>query len=192
MLVIIPVLKQSLTFGVFPAQLPHARRSFGVTARNCDIGPAPSLPSPTCEGSGQMSLIRLVYASKSRLVEANRREEIDRILATARSRNRDNEVTGFLLATPGAFAQVLEGSAHHVAETYGRIVVDPRHGDMRVLAEHPIPSRDFTGWSMGLAEHDETTQFIFGLYGVTPEADLSSKAVDALLDLAGELARQRG
>jgi hypothetical protein len=136
-----------------------------------------------------MSLIRLVYASESRLVEANRRDEIARIVASARRRNHQNDVTGFLMVTPGAFAQVLEGQQPDVAETYGRIVVDPRHMNLRLLTELPIRSRDFTRWSMGVAEHDETTAFIFGLYGVTPESDLPGQPVDALLDLAGELSR---
>jgi hypothetical protein len=138
-----------------------------------------------------MSLIRLVYASESRLVEANRRDEIARMVDTARRRNRDSDVTGFLLATPGAFAQVLEGAQPDVAETYGRIVVDPRHVNLRLLTVLPVPARDFSAWSMGLAEHDETTAFIFGLYGVTPETDLPAQPLDALLDLAGELSRRQ-
>jgi hypothetical protein len=70
-------------------------------------------------------------------------------------------------------------------------VADARHGEIRLLAEHPIDQRGFPQWSMGLAERDETTQFIFGLYGVTPESDLPDQEADALVDLAGELARQR-
>jgi hypothetical protein len=137
-----------------------------------------------------MSLTRLVYASRSRLVEAQRGEELRRIVATANRLNAENRITGFLLATPGAFAQVLEGMRIDVAETYGRIVTDPRHTDIRLLAEQPLGARGFSQWSMGLAERDETTAFIFGLYGVTPESDLSDQPVEALLDLATELARQ--
>lgn len=138
-----------------------------------------------------MSLIRLVYASESRLVEANRQVELDRIIESARRLNAGNEITGFLLATASAFAQVLEGNSETVAETYGRIVADPRHGAIRLLAEHPIDQRGFPQWSMGLAERDETTSFIFGLYGVTPESDLPRQAADVLIDLASELSRQR-
>ncbi len=138
-----------------------------------------------------MSLIRLVYASQSRLVEANRQVELDRIIESARRLNARHEITGFLLATTGAFAQVLEGESATVAETYGRIVADPRHAEVRLLAESPIDQRGFPQWSMGLAERDETTMFIFGLYGVTPEDDLPQHAADDLVDLAGELSRQR-
>lgn len=137
-----------------------------------------------------MSLIRLIYASKSRLVEANRHDEIGRIIASARRLNAQNHITGFLLATPEAFAQILEGERLSIAETYGRIVVDQRHTAVTLMAEEPIGERRFSDWSMGLAERDETTAFIFGLYGVTPEADLPSQPVDALLDLAGELSHR--
>lgn len=132
--------------------------------------------------------MRLVYASESRLVEVNRRAELARMIATAQRLNADNHVTGFLLATPKAFAQVLEGAAANVAETYGRIVVDPRHANLRLLVEEPIERRGFADWSMALSDKDETSDFIFSLYGVTPDADLYDQPADTLLDLAGELA----
>ncbi|MCO5093450.1 BLUF domain-containing protein [Bosea sp. (in: a-proteobacteria)] len=135
-----------------------------------------------------MSLIRLVYASESRLVDTCRSEELDRILASARRLNERNGITGFLLATDSAFAQVLEGAREAVAETYGRIGADPRHAGLKLLCEQPIAARSFPGWAMGISERDETTTFIFGLYGVTPEEDLQVQPLDVLLDLAGELA----
>ena len=135
-----------------------------------------------------MSLIRLVYASESRLVDANRRAELDGILASARRFNDQNGITGFLLATDQAFAQVLEGPRDTVAEAYGRIVADPRHAALRLLAEEPIAARSFPDWAMGVAERDETTTFIFGLYGVSPETDLHVQPLETLVDLAGELA----
>ncbi len=138
-----------------------------------------------------MSLIRLVYASRSCLVEGRRSDELSRIIATAMRMNAKNAITGFLLATPSAFAQVLEGSRIDVAETYGRIVTDPRHTGVTLRSEQPVSHRDFADWSMGLAERDETTAFIFGLYGVTPEQDLPEQPLDALIGLAGELSRQQ-
>ena len=137
-----------------------------------------------------MSLIRLVYASESRLLEATRHEDLDRMLASARRLNEQNGITGFLLATDGAFAQVLEGTEENVAETYGRIVIDARHTALRLLAKESIAARSFPGWAMGIAERNETTGFIFGLYGITPEQDLPAQPLDVLVDLARELAQQ--
>jgi hypothetical protein len=136
-----------------------------------------------------MSLIRLVYASESRLVDAHRQEELCRILTSARRLNHRNGVTGFLLVTDTAFAQVLEGPRDTVAETYGRIGADPRHTKLRLIAEEPTAARTFPEWAMGVAEQDETTAFIFGLYGISPEQDLDAQPLDVLLDLAGEFAR---
>lgn len=135
-----------------------------------------------------MSLVRLVYASRSRLVEADRQVELARILETARRLNAERHVTGFLMATPGGFAQILEGEAGSIAETYGRIMVDPRHDALRLLAQDAVANRQFAGWAMAYAERDETTEFIFGLYGVSPEVEIFEQPLDVLLDLAGELA----
>jgi hypothetical protein len=135
-----------------------------------------------------VSLVRLVYASRSRLVEADRRAELARILETARRLNAERHVTGFLMATPGGFAQILEGEAGSIAETYGRIMVDPRHDDLRLLAQDSVAQRQFTGWAMAFAEHNQTTRFIFGLYGVSPDAEIFEQPLGVLLDLAGELA----
>ena len=55
---------------------------------------------------------------------------------------------------------------------------------------HWIAERSFRDWAMGIAERDETTNFIFGLFGVTPEQDLQAQPLDVLVDLALELARQ--
>lgn len=132
------------------------------------------------------SLTRLVYSSESRLVEENRDTELNRILSTARHLNQDNDVTGFLLATPGAFAQVLEGRTASVVETYGRIMLDPRHAKLNLLLDAEIAERSFTRWAMGFADSDGTKAFIFGLYGVTPDNDLHQQPLDTVLDLAAE------
>lgn len=138
-----------------------------------------------------MSLVRLVYASRSRLVEADRRAELARILETAQRLNAERHVTGFLIATPGGFAQILEGEAGSIAETYGRIMVDPRHDALRLLAQDAVAQRQFAGWAMAFAEHNETTAFIFGLYGISPDIELFEQPLDVLLDLAAELASAR-
>lgn len=139
-----------------------------------------------------MSLVRLAYASRSRLVEVDRRGELARILETARRLNAERHVTGFLMATPGGFAQILEGEAGAIAETYGRIMVDPRHDQLRLLAQDTVAERQFAGWAMAFAERDETTEFIFGLYGVSPDTEIFEQPLDVLLDLAGELANAKG
>jgi hypothetical protein len=135
-----------------------------------------------------VTLTQLVYASRSRLVEAERSVEIPRILASARRLNELNGITGFLLVTPGGFAQILEGEGDSVVETYGRIMADPRHGDLRLLQQAEVMERRFAGWTMGMAERDPTTEFIFGLYGISADADIFDQPLDTIVDLAGQLA----
>lgn len=132
------------------------------------------------------SLTRLVYSSESRLVEENRTAELKRMLSTARRLNEDNGITGFLLATTGAFAQVLEGRKETVEETYGRIMLDPRHDNLNLLLDTPIGARIFDKWAMGFADADGTKAFIFGLYGVTPDNDLHRQPLDTVMDLASQ------
>jgi hypothetical protein len=47
------------------------------------------------------------------------------------------------------FMQVLEGGRSAVNRLYNRIVVDPRHTDVELLAYDEISERRFAGWSMG-------------------------------------------
>ncbi len=96
-----------------------------------------------------MALHRLAYVSTSRLAgDPRERQHIADILLTSRRHNAEAEVTGALLATDDRFAQVLEGEQQAVAETFGRISLDPRHQDIAVVVEEAIKTRQFPHWSM--------------------------------------------
>jgi len=49
----------------------------------------------------------------------------------------------------GIFLQVLEGGRTAVNRLYNRIVTDPRHSDVELLAYEEIDERRFAGWAMG-------------------------------------------
>lgn len=92
-------------------------------------------------------LTSLVYTSTA--AAPFRETALTHLLEQARTLNGAREVTGMLLYRGTRFIQVLEGPAHIVqrlAQTIGR---DPRHRDMRILLEEPIPARRFDGWTMG-------------------------------------------
>lgn len=92
-------------------------------------------------------LISLVYTSTA--ATPFRETALTHLLDQARSLNGAREITGMLLYRGERFIQVLEGPAHIVqrlARTIGR---DPRHRDMRILVEEPIPARRFADWTMG-------------------------------------------
>lgn len=93
-------------------------------------------------------LFRLLYCSRSLLDPASAEADIRNILEVARRNNRAAGLSGALLFTTHAFAQVLEGPQHAVEATFERIQCDPRHRDSQVIEVGPIEAREFGAWSM--------------------------------------------
>ncbi len=71
------------------------------------------------------------------------------ILLTARRFNSAVRLTGLLLADDGRVLQFLEGREPVVTALYGRIVRDPRHTAVTLLAAGPAQVREFPDWAMG-------------------------------------------
>lgn len=74
--------------------------------------------------------------------------DVDEILASSRSWNRHNGVTGMLLLENGRFLQALEGPEEAVRALMDRIAQDPRHEHVRVLVEETQSGRRFPDWAM--------------------------------------------
>jgi hypothetical protein len=102
------------------------------------------------------SLYRLIYRSREAIghvapdavTEAGLQRELRAIVSIARSRNKEDNLTGALLFTGGGFAQVLEGRREVVERTFERITADRRHTDVTVLSFTPTPQRSFPDWPM--------------------------------------------
>ena len=75
------------------------------------------------------------------------------MVATARSRNKADNVTGALMYTDAGFVQVLEGPRDVLERTFERIEADPRHTDVTILSFIPIHRRSFPDWPMGFCGH---------------------------------------
>lgn len=136
-----------------------------------------------------MSVYSLVYSSAAELNadSAADRAMVDSILATARRRNAEIGVTGALLFTEGKFVQALEGDRDMVRATYDRIVGDPRHSGIEVLASQFGDRRRFKEWSMAYVGNSEALRAQFS---ASPLAALGSRpAGDTLLDFMLELAQ---
>jgi hypothetical protein len=103
--------------------------------------------------STSASLYRLIYRSRNgtAITRANSAMERDirAIVATARERNKADNVTGALVFSASGFAQVLEGPRDVVERTFERIAADPRHADVTVLSFTPAERRSFPDWPMG-------------------------------------------
>ena len=96
------------------------------------------------------TLYKILYCSRN-LIEGEQAQsdaEISHILATARTNNSRQNVTGALLFNAGCFAQVLEGPRPAIEQIFERIQRDPRHSDVTVLESGDASERDFPDWSM--------------------------------------------
>jgi hypothetical protein len=74
------------------------------------------------------------------------------ICALSEQHNARAGITGLLTFHAGRFAQVLEGPESEVRALLGRIIADPRHHSVNVIADGPIPARRYAEWSMAYRE----------------------------------------
>ena len=96
------------------------------------------------------SLMRVVYVSQNTIQgdDDYLSQQIEQILDTARRLNEQADITGALMFNRGLFAQVLEGPAAAVEETFERIQCDQRHTEVLMVACDPMTERSFDQWSM--------------------------------------------
>ena len=132
-------------------------------------------------------IVSLLYISRCALEPERAAEQVADILATARSRNAELQLTGALIWTEVCFAQILEGPEASVDEVMAGIARDPRHTDMRVLFKRPIAERRFSDWRMaysGTATYvDRHLALLFG--GFTKQ----TTAIEQLVTLMEEYSR---
>ena len=97
-----------------------------------------------------MELRAIVYVSAS--VELMQADALEALLLQARALNLESGVTGVLLHADGQFMQYFEGSPAAVQLTYDRIRSSRRHTRIIEMLDTPIAAREFSEWSMGLAQ----------------------------------------
>ena len=91
-------------------------------------------------------MYRLIYKSR-----ANQRidwEFVSELVTGSEDSNQDSGISGVLLATETHFLQVLEGGFDEINDLFMRIVRDPRHDEIRLIAFDCVESRLFGGWAM--------------------------------------------
>ncbi|MEZ4701364.1 MAG: BLUF domain-containing protein [Rhodothermales bacterium] len=89
----------------------------------------------------------LIYASTATHEMSDR--ELNEILAVARDRNTELDITGLLLYADGNFIQILEGDRDRVDALYEHIATDPRHYGAVRLMRRNTGQRHFSDWRMG-------------------------------------------
>lgn len=91
-------------------------------------------------------LVRALYVSRA--VGPQTGTVTANILATASAHNAAHAVTGVLCQGQGLYLQVLEGDRGEINRLYGRILRDPRHHDVQLLAFDEITARRYPRWTM--------------------------------------------
>jgi Sensors of blue-light using FAD len=96
----------------------------------------------------EQSTFRLMYRSRNRIPEPDRKIELGTLFSTARRNNKKAGLTGALLLTGDWFVQVLEGDEPTVRSVYETIATDPRHDSVTLLDSGDVGERVFARWSM--------------------------------------------
>ncbi len=90
---------------------------------------------------------QLFYSSKSLFPRGNACD--NEILATARRRNTDLGITGFLFRTNSFYMQILEGPEADLDLLMTDILLDTRHSEIDLWPKVEATQRMFPDWGMG-------------------------------------------
>ena len=97
-------------------------------------------------------LVQIIYVSRSSIVSASNftgiEPKIARILSQSRLNNRKNGLVGVLYFGDGCFFQCLEGNEVEVDKLYDKLLLDPRHTDLKLISRKQISNLSFTNWAM--------------------------------------------
>lgn len=107
---------------------------------------------------------RIIYASQA--ADGFSPEELVALLEKSRANNGRDGLSGMLLYSSRSFLQMLEGQPAALAETYARILADPRHTRLRLLMDQEVAAPMFPDWTMGF-EHVDDEELAEGLTGFT-------------------------
>jgi hypothetical protein len=102
-----------------------------------------------------MSLYCLVYESFANQEMSD--NDLKELLAIARLKNAELNITGMLLFKNGFFMQALEGEEEVIKESLSKIIKDPRHRDILVIYNKQIEERRFPDWQMGFNKIDDSS-----------------------------------
>lgn len=108
---------------------------------------------------------RIIYCSQATYDVAP--DELLALLDVCRRNNEKSGLSGMLLYSNQSFLQVLEGDPDALADAYGRIEVDDRHTDLRLLADVTTAGALFPDWTMGF-EHIDDEELAGEIEGFTP------------------------
>lgn len=123
-------------------------------------------------------LVRVIYTSRMQGSAGRTPLSIAHILGAAAINNRRQDLCSAMLFHDGRVVQVIEGPRHAVDGLMSRLRADPRHTDIQILEDRPIPARVLTE-PASVCHAPEDTLARVGLPGLT---DLTVPHVEAMLD----------
>ena len=82
--------------------------------------------------------------------------DLKQLLDAARTKNLRLGITGLLVFADATFFQVIEGKEERVKRLYAKILVDPRHTNIRQLAGFSFKERRYEDWTMKYRKIDTT------------------------------------
>lgn len=74
--------------------------------------------------------------------------DVKQIVAASRRNNAQAGVTGVMFSHDSRFLQFIEGAEADIRQLMSRIQLDPRHSNIQMLFDEPIPERGFGSWNM--------------------------------------------
>ncbi len=148
----------------------------------------------TGQDSGEV--YRLIYRSRNRIPNAERRVELGELFSAARSNNKKQHITGALLLLDDYFVQTLEGDEPAVTALLARIKADSRHDSIEVLDTDLVATRVFARWAMAkVADDDDSPDInliahVDGISGAASRGD-STPEQEAVLKVMRDVAHGR-
>ena len=131
-----------------------------------------------------MILIRLTFFSRNRLDRLGG-GSVAEILATSRSNNQLDRITGAMIYDERWFAQEIEGTETALSVTFERILRDRRHADVSLVTMQPVAERRYRDVAMiGVARSSKNND-LFRHYCEGARFDPRLMRPDRISDLVG-------
>ena len=135
-----------------------------------------------------MSLSRIVFYTRnlSKEQDGSHADVIKGILQSCRQHDNASGITGALIFDRRYILQAMEGDRTLLSSRIRNLSADERHGGLTLMSFGSIDVREFTGWTVGYAGHEETTDRLYMLYGSLPEFDPTRMSEVSALHLLRE------
>lgn len=124
-------------------------------------------------------LHRVIYASETVGATGASTLSIAQILGVSEANNRRDHLTSCVMFHGGHVLQAIEGSRADIDRLMRRLLDDPRHRGLRVLADQPVATRALTE-PMGLCGDPDALLERIGLPSLSR---VTANDAEAMLDL---------